>query len=983
MANLFRWLPGPLLAAALFCLWPRRSESVLPEGDFRVISYSDLQKSMDRFSRTGVSAYTELLFDIPHYQLIVGARDNLFRLTLETLEKLEETYWPSPENTILMCIQKGQTKEDCKNFIRVLTSYNGKIFTCGTNAFSPKCSWRDINSLNTVIEWVSGVAKCPYSPHHNSTALMTVQGDYYIASAVDFSAQDHAIYRIMGKGPILRTVQYDPKWLNEPHFVASYEIENYVYFFFRETAVEFINCGKTIYSRIARICKNDQGGQFILKDNWTTFLKARLNCSIPGQYPFYYNEIQSVYYLEKEQMIYATFSTNENSIYGSAICSYNLTAIHRSFNGPFKYQSNPMSSWEKQTNAQKHFQCETFVDSQALIDSEKYQLMDNAVQPSTFYPIYNIELDRLSHMVVDVVPTKNDDGIHVIFVVNVDGLLRKLALSPLSKTACLIEEIHLFPSNSSFKIHTMKLLKDTNSIYLGTSEAVFRISLHRCDRFKSKNECLSAMDPYCGWNEHQLSCTVAPHRNPKVSFWIQNSIECPRTDRPVDGNWGPWSAWYECAQVGSNSPGDMCFCQQRSCNNPSPSNGGKPCTGIKFQVTNCTQNGQWSDWSAWSSCSQTCGNAVKTRKRTCGNPAPAYGGRVCIGTDREELYCNNPSCPEPSPSPIDGQWSEWSSWEECNVPCGGGIQSRQRNCNNPFPQYGGRECLGCNQEYRHCNTHECPEVRKVTNWTPWLKLNITRDGYFEQRFRFPCRCNVPNSNDVRIGHMKKEERFCVEGGSSCLDAAFANIDGDWSEWSSWSECSASCNGGIQYRERTCDNPVPSGTGHECKDISKMERECNKISCEALAGWEEWSGWSICDEKKEQYRERKCKYTAENPNQCQGLNKEIRICILGQIGMSRTSSSGGGVNPGYVATAGVCCFIAGCLAGAAAVYLFLKRRNSEPRTTLGNLAKSRVENIYVDERVNNFNANGSNGKNNQQATIKRQKSLRTNFQDNNF
>lgn len=25
---------------------------------------------------------------------------------------------------------------------------------------------------------------------------------------------------------------------------------------------------------------------------WTTFLKARLNCSIPGEFPFYFDEIR-------------------------------------------------------------------------------------------------------------------------------------------------------------------------------------------------------------------------------------------------------------------------------------------------------------------------------------------------------------------------------------------------------------------------------------------------------------------------------------------------------------------------------------------------------------------------------------------------------------------------------------------------------------------------------------------------------------------
>lgn len=78
----------------------------------------------------------------------------------------------------------------------------------------------------------------------------------------------------------------------EPQFVGSYDIGQYVLFFFRETAVEYINCGKNVYSRVARVCKRDTGGKNILNQNWATYLKARLNCSIPGEFPFYFNEIR-------------------------------------------------------------------------------------------------------------------------------------------------------------------------------------------------------------------------------------------------------------------------------------------------------------------------------------------------------------------------------------------------------------------------------------------------------------------------------------------------------------------------------------------------------------------------------------------------------------------------------------------------------------------------------------------------------------------
>lgn len=49
---------------------------------------------------------------------------------------------------------------------------------------------------------------------------------------------------------------------------------------------------QTVYSRVARVCLNDKGGPHPFNDRWTSFLKARLNCSIPGEYPFYFDEIR-------------------------------------------------------------------------------------------------------------------------------------------------------------------------------------------------------------------------------------------------------------------------------------------------------------------------------------------------------------------------------------------------------------------------------------------------------------------------------------------------------------------------------------------------------------------------------------------------------------------------------------------------------------------------------------------------------------------
>lgn len=172
-----------------------------------------------------------------------------------------------------------------------------------------------MENLN-VTRFDKGVAKCPFNPHANITALMTDSGQMFVGTPTDFSGSDPAILRtdvahdaLPAGRRMLRTIQYNSKWLNDPQFVGSFEADEFVYFVFRETAVEYINCGKAVYSRIARVCKSDAGGEHILKENWTSFVKARLNCSLPGEYPFYFDEVQGMEYAAEEGVLYATFTT--------------------------------------------------------------------------------------------------------------------------------------------------------------------------------------------------------------------------------------------------------------------------------------------------------------------------------------------------------------------------------------------------------------------------------------------------------------------------------------------------------------------------------------------------------------------------------------------------------------------------------------------------------------------------------------------------
>lgn len=95
-----------------------------------------------------------------------------------------------------------------------------------------------------------------------------------------------------------------------------------------------------------------------------------------------------------------------NSIPGSAICSFNLTAIQTAFNGAFKYQSSVGSAWERYLPAgPRQSQCQQTTQNH-LLQSSRYQLMDSAVQPTSQSPLYNSQLEIITHIAVDILPTK-------------------------------------------------------------------------------------------------------------------------------------------------------------------------------------------------------------------------------------------------------------------------------------------------------------------------------------------------------------------------------------------------------------------------------------------------------------------------------------------------------------------------------------------------------------------------------------------------
>ncbi|KAK7933514.1 hypothetical protein WMY93_004410 [Mugilogobius chulae] len=474
------------------------------------------------------------LIMIMNKTLYIAARDHIYTVDTDTGHADEIFFskkltWKSRQADVDTCRMKGKHKDECHNFIKVLLQQNDDtLFVCGTNAFNPSCRTYKTDSLEALGEEISGMARCPYDAKHANVALFA-DGKLYSATVTDFLAIDAVIYRSLGDSPTLRTVKHDSKWLKEPYFVQAVNYGDFIYFFFREIAMEYNTMGKVVFPRVARVCKNDRGGSpRVLEKQWTSFLKARLNCSIPGDSHFYFNILQAVtdvLHINGRDVVMATFSTPTTVF--QAQLSAPMTwrrwptrsrDVSKSRNPPIPPGSFPEDKVPRPrpgtcagSASMERYKVSNEFPDDTLNFIKMHPLMDEAVPSIAHKPWFlkTMVRYRLTRIVVD-----SEAGPHrnhtVVFLGSEKGIILKFLAkmnSGFLNDSLFLEELNVYnPDKCSIdgvedkRIVGMQIDSKSHALWVAFTSCVVKVPLSRCEKHgRCKKSCIASRDPYCGW----------------------------------------------------------------------------------------------------------------------------------------------------------------------------------------------------------------------------------------------------------------------------------------------------------------------------------------------------------------------------------------------------------------------------------------------------------------------------------------------------
>ncbi|XP_042329080.1 semaphorin-4B [Sceloporus undulatus] len=527
------------------------------------LPFDSPQRLLSRFEAPRITNYTTLMLSPDGRVLYAGARETLLALNTSAFSpgpQHRRLSWGAEEEKKRQCVFKGKDPQrDCHNYIKILLQLNEThLYTCGTSAFSPTCTYIKIPDFSLIQEasgkllLEDGKGRCPFDPEYKSTAIM-VEGELYTGTVSNFQGNEPTILRSHGSRPAIKT-ENSLNWLQDPFFVGSAYLReglppsnpqreedssndnDKIYFFFSESGKEFDFFDDTIVSRIARVCKvATWGGERVLQRRWTTFLKAPLLCSHPEDgFPF--NILQDMFVLTpgqdwRQTVFYGVFTSqwDRKGAGGAAVCAFSMLDVKEAFNGLYKEVNRETQQWYTDTHPVPEPRPGACISSQTrqmkiasslqmpdrvLNYLKDHFLMDSAVRSQ---PLLLQGHSRYRQLSVQRV-----QGLHqaydVLFLGTDNGQLHKAVVT--GEKVHLIEEIQLFPPGQPI----LELLLDPiqGLLYAASYDALVQVPLANCSLHQTCGECILAQDPYCAWSGHACQPPILNRQQLHGVSWAQD-----------------------------------------------------------------------------------------------------------------------------------------------------------------------------------------------------------------------------------------------------------------------------------------------------------------------------------------------------------------------------------------------------------------------------------------------------------------------------
>ncbi|XP_034716075.1 semaphorin-4G [Etheostoma cragini] len=501
--------------------------------------------------------YSTLLLEEGAGLLYVGGRGALHALNTTNISATANLTidWDASPEQKKQCLNKGRNNQtECYNHIRFLERFNEThLYVCGTNAFKPLCAYIDAERFRFSSGFEEGRDRCPYDPAKGYTGLL-VDGEMFTASQYEFRSSPDV--RRNFPFPMLRTEEAPTRWLLEADFVGSVLLkesinssigdDDKIYFFFTERSQEQIAYpSQTKVSRVARVCKNDWGGQRTLQRKWTSFLKARMVCSVP-EYELHLNILRSVFVLEgreaQSSIFYGIFGFEWKNIKASAICQYAFSDVRKAFEG--QYMEVQDSKWREYTGKvpePRPGSCITDVHRSQGINSSRdlpdnvltfarrHPLMAGQVHPIGVRPLMFKRSVNYVKIVVHKETALDGNIYTVLFLGTDDGWLHRAV--DIDGEMHIIEELQLFEKPQP--IESMVISSALRSIYVGYRSGVVQVPMSACQRYTSCYDCVFARDPFCGWDGR--ACVEISSRAPRSNL-TQDILKGIRGCKENSGN---------------------------------------------------------------------------------------------------------------------------------------------------------------------------------------------------------------------------------------------------------------------------------------------------------------------------------------------------------------------------------------------------------------------------------------------------------------